>query len=142
VGQALLSDQSPLAERLARDWRSSFRPLLHELQRAGFATRSAVVALGRAGEAVRFPWCGSPVQFLGPRLQGARGAHLIAQATCSAISAGRSWFTGEQYFKRRADMGKLFAALPAGADNSVRSRRCNLEIELGKTACGLPTRRA
>src|SRR6266850_3412080 len=42
-------------------------------------------------------------------------------------------FTGEQYFKCRADMVKLFADLPQALDNSVEiAQRCNLEIELGK----------
>src|SRR5688572_30765332 len=43
-------------------------------------------------------------------------------------------YTAEQYFKTQAEMAELFADIPQALENSVEiGRRCNLEIELGKS---------
>src|SRR3990170_1706030 len=43
-------------------------------------------------------------------------------------------FTPEQYFKSQDEMAQLFADVPQALENAVEiARRCNLEIELGKS---------
>src|SRR5256886_7545550 len=69
VGQALLSDQSPLAERLARDWAKLFPGRYYiELQRAGFANGEALLSRSVAlATRVGLPVVAThPVQFLEP----------------------------------------------------------------------------
>src|SRR5881397_1079137 len=138
VGQALLSDQSPLAERLARDWAKLFPGRYYiELQRAGFANTEALLSRSVAlATRVGLPVVAThPVQFLEPEDFKAHEAHVcIAQGYVLGDQRRPKLFTAEQYFKRRAEMVKLFADLPQALDNSVEiARRCNLEIELGKS---------
>src|SRR5438132_3631718 len=138
VGQALLSDQSPLAERLARDWAKLFPGRYYiELQRAGFANAEALLSRSVAlATRVGLPVVAThPVQFLEPGDFKAHEARVcIAQGYVLGDQRRPKLFTGEQYFKRCAEMVKLFADLPQALDNSVEiARRCNLEIELGKS---------
>src|SRR5438034_1226240 len=138
VGQALLSDQSPLAERLARDWAKLFPGRYYiELQRAGFANAEALLSRSVAlATRVGLPVVAThPVQFLEPEDFKAHEARVcIAQGYVLGDQRRPKLFTAEQYFKRRAEMVKLFADLPQALDNSVEiARRCNLEIELGKS---------
>src|SRR5467141_219476 len=138
VGQALLSDQSPLAERLARDWAKLFPGRYYiELQRAGFANAEALLSRSVAlATRVGLPVVAThPVQFLEAEDFKAHEARVcIAQGYVLGDQRRPKLFTGEQYFKCRADMVKLFADLPQALDNSVEiARRCNLEIELGKS---------
>ncbi len=43
-------------------------------------------------------------------------------------------FTPEQYFKSQAEMAQLFADVPQALENALEiARRCNLEIELGRS---------
>src|SRR5437764_450649 len=138
VGQALLSDQSPLAERLARDWAKLFPGRYYiELQRAGFANTEALLSRSVAlATRVGLPVVAThPVQFLEPDDLKAHEARVcIAQGYVLGDQRRPELFTAEQYFKRRAEMVKLFADLPQALDNSVEiARRCNLEIELGKS---------
>jgi len=138
VGQALLSDQSPLAERLARDWAKLFPGRYYiELQRAGFANTEALLSRSVAlATRVGLPVVAThPVQFLEPEDFKAHEARVcIAQGYVLGDQRRPKLFTAEQYFKRRAEMVKLFADLPQALDNSVEiARRCNLEIELGKS---------
>src|SRR5438105_4758815 len=138
VGQALLSDQPPLAERLARDWAKLFPGRYYiELQRAGFANTEALLSRSVAlATRVGLPVAAThPVQFLDPGDFKAHEARVcIAQGYVLGDQRRPKLFTGEQYFKCRADMVRLFADLPQALDNSVEiARRCNLEIELGKS---------
>src|SRR5207249_3513975 len=138
VGQALLSAQSPLAERLARDWAKLFPGRYYiELQRAGFANAEALLSRSVAlATRVGLPVVAThPVQFLEPEDFKAHEARVcIAQGYVLGDQRRPKLFTAEQYFKRRAEMVKLFADLPQALDNSVEiARRCNLEIELGKS---------
>src|SRR5882672_9710515 len=103
VGQALLSDQAPLAERLARDWAKLFPGRYYiELQRAGFVNAEALLS---------------------------RSVALATRVGLPVVATHPV-----QFFESRADMVTLFADLPQALDNSVEiARRCNLEIELGKS---------
>ena len=106
-------------------------------RRARRNARRCVDARGRArGAAAACRWsrrtrCSSSAARTSRRT---RRASASRRATCSATSAGRSAFTPEQYFKTQAEMAQLFADLPQALENSVEiARRCNLEIELGKS---------
>src|SRR6185295_5357521 len=76
-----------------------------------------------------------PVQFLDPDDFKAHEARVcIAQGYVLADQRRPKLFTPEQYFKTQAEMAQLFADLPQALENSIEvARRCNLEIELGKS---------
>jgi DNA polymerase-3 subunit alpha len=138
VGQALAADNSEAAERLARRWAALFPGRYYiELQRAGFAHGEALlgrsVALaGRLGLPVVAT---HPVQFLEPDDFKAHEARVcIAQGYVLADQRRPKLYTREQYFKTQGEMAALFADIPQALENSVEiARRCNLEIQLGKS---------
>jgi DNA polymerase-3 subunit alpha len=138
VGQALAADNSEAAERLARRWAALFPGRYYiELQRAGFAHGEALlgrsVALaGRLGLPVVAT---HPVQFLEPDDYKAHEARVcIAQGYVLADQRRPKLYTREQYFKTQGEMAALFADIPQALENSVEiARRCNLEIQLGKS---------
>src|SRR5438552_14450360 len=134
----LLSDHAESAERIARRWSELFPGRYYiELQRAGQPNGEALLSrcVALAGR-LRLPVVAThPVQFLEPDDFKAHEARVcIAQGYVLGDQRRPKLFTAEQYFKRRAEMVKLFADLPQALDNSVEiARRCNLEIELGKS---------
>ncbi len=138
VGQALLADHAESAERLARGWAGLFPGRYYiELQRAGAANAEALlsrsVALAtRAGLPVVAT---HPVQFLAPDEFRAHEARVcIAQGYVLGDQRRPKLFTPEQYFKSEDEMARLFAEIPQALENSIEiARRCNLEIELGKS---------
>ena len=138
VGQALLAGNAEAAERLARGWAGLFPGRYYiELQRAGLAQGEALLArsvalAGRLGLPVVAT---HPVQFLGREDFKAHEARVcIAQGYVLADQRRPKLFTAEQYFKRQDEMAQLFADIPQALENSVEiARRCNLEIELGKS---------
>jgi DNA polymerase III subunit alpha len=138
VGQALLAGNAEAAERLARGWAGLFPGRYYiELQRAGLAQGEALLArsvalAGRLGLPVVAT---HPVQFLGREDFKAHEARVcIAQGYVLADQRRPKLFTPEQYFKRQDEMAQLFADIPQALENSVEiARRCNLEIELGKS---------
>src|SRR5437870_11085787 len=138
VGQALLSDQSPLAERLARDWAKLFPGRYYiELQRAGFANAEALLSRSVAlATRVGLPVVAThPVQFLEPDDFKAHEARVcIAQGYLLGDQRRPKAFTPEQYFKSQEEMTRLFADAPQALDNTIEiARRCNLEITIGRT---------
>jgi DNA polymerase III subunit alpha len=138
VGQALAADNAEAAERLARAWAQLFPGRYYiELQRAGFAHGEALLArsvalAGRLGLPVVAT---HPVQFLDRADFKAHEARVcIAQGYVLADQRRPKLFTAEQYFKSQGEMAELFADLPQALENSVEiARRCNLEIQLGKS---------
>jgi DNA polymerase-3 subunit alpha len=76
-----------------------------------------------------------PVQFLEPDDFKAHEARVcIAHGYVLADQRRPKLYTPEQYFKTQAEMAELFADIPQALENSVEiARRCNLEIELGKS---------
>jgi DNA polymerase-3 subunit alpha len=138
VGQALLAGNADAAERLARGWAELFPGRYYiELQRAGLAQGEALLArsvalAGRVGLPVVAT---HPVQFLGREDFKAHEARVcIAQGHVLADQRRPKLYTPEQYFKRQDEMAQLFADIPQALENSVEiARRCNLEIELGKS---------
>ena len=138
VGQALLADHGDAAERLVRGWSALFPGRYYvELQRCGLPnteallSRSVAVAT-RAGVPVVAT---HPVQFLRPADFKAHEARVcIAQGYGLGDQRRPRLFTPEQYFKSQAEMAALFADMPQALENSVEiARRCNLEIELGRS---------
>ena len=137
VGQALAA-RNPAAERIARGWAELFPGRYYlELQRAGFAHGDALVAHTVALAArLGLPVVAThPVQFLGADDFRAHEARVcIAQGYILADQRRPKAFTPEQYFKSQEEMARLFADIPQALENSVAiARRCNLEIELGKS---------
>jgi len=138
VGQALLGDQMDAAERLARRWAELFPGRYYiELQRHGAPHAEVLVARSvelatRAGLPVVAT---HPVQFLDAAEFKAHEARVcIAQGYVLGDQRRPRLFTPEQYFKTQEEMAALFADIPQALDNSLEiARRCNLEIQLGKS---------
>ena len=76
-----------------------------------------------------------PVQFLARDDFKAHEARVcISQGYVLGDQRRPKLFTPEQYFKTQDEMAQLFADLPQALENAVEiARRCNLEIELGKS---------
>jgi len=138
VGQALLADHAELADKLALQWAKLFPGRYYvELQRAGAQNAEALVArsVALAGR-TRLPVTAThPVQFLDPEEFKAHEARVcIAQGYVLGDQRRPRLFTAEQYFKSQDEMARLFADIPQALENSLEiGRRCNLEIELGKS---------
>jgi DNA polymerase-3 subunit alpha len=138
VGQALIGDNVPAAERMAQEWSRLFPGRYYiELQRAGLPHGEALVARSaRLAVRLGLPVVAThPVQFLDPGDFKAHEARVcISQGYVLADQRRPKPFTGEQYFKRQAEMAQLFADIPQALENSLHiARRCNLEIELGRS---------
>jgi DNA polymerase-3 subunit alpha len=138
LAAALLSDHGESAERLAAGWAALFPGRYYvEVQRAGLPNTEALVSRSVALAArLRLPVVAThPVQFLDAEDFKAHEARVcIAQGYVLGDQRRPRQFTPEQFFKSRAQMAALFADLPQALANSLEiARRCNLEIELGKT---------
>jgi DNA polymerase-3 subunit alpha len=138
VGQALLADNAEAAERLAREWAALFPGRYYvELHRAGLPNGEALLSRSVAlATRVGLPVVAThPVQFLDPDDFKAHEARVcISQGYVLADQRRPKLFTPEQHFKRQEEMAQLFADIPPALENSVEiARRCNLEIQLGKS---------
>jgi len=134
----LLSDHGESAERIARRWGELFPGRYYiEIQRAGQANGEALLARSVAlASRLRLPVVAThPVQFLEAHDFKAHEARVcIAQGYLLGDQRRPRRFTPEQYFKSQAEMARLFADAPQALENSVEiARRCNLDIELGRT---------
>jgi DNA polymerase-3 subunit alpha len=138
VGQALAAGNAAAAERLARDWAALFPGRYYlELQRAGLAHGEALLARTvELAARLALPVVAThPVQFLAPEDFRAHEARVcISQGYVLGDQRRPKLFTPEQYFKSQADMAQLFADVPQALENALEiARRCNLEIELGRS---------
>ncbi|HEX7053706.1 MAG TPA: DNA polymerase III subunit alpha [Burkholderiales bacterium] len=138
LAAALLSDHGDAAERVARHWAGLFPGRYYvEVQRAGLPAGEALVSRSVALAArLGLPVVAThPVQFLDAADFKAHEARVcIAQGYVLGDQRRPRQFTPEQFFKTQAQMAELFADLPQALANSVEiARRCNLEIELGRT---------
>ena len=136
IGQALLADNEPQAELLARSWATLFPDRFYlELQRTGRPEQEACLRGSvQLAARLKLPVVAThPVQFLTPEEFKAHEARVcISQGYILADQRRPRLFTPEQYFKSQAEMAQLFADVPAALANSVEiARRCSLEIELG-----------
>jgi len=138
VGQALMAGNAPAAQRLAQDWLARFPGRYYiELQRAGLPHGEALVARSvELASRLGLPVVAThPVQFLDPGDFKAHEARVcIAQGYVLGDRRRPRLFTPEQHFKTQEEMALLFADIPQALENSVEiARRCNLEIELGRS---------
>ncbi|MBC7804227.1 MAG: DNA polymerase III subunit alpha [Candidatus Parcubacteria bacterium] len=138
VGHALAGANSAAAEKAARAWSRLFPARYYlEVQRAGMlhgeqlvgSTLALAVKLGLPVVATH------PVQFTSPDDFKAHEARVcISQGYVLGDQRRPKLFTVEQYFKSQDEMAALFADVPQALENAVEiARRCNLEIELGKS---------
>ncbi|HVK54393.1 MAG TPA: DNA polymerase III subunit alpha, partial [Burkholderiales bacterium] len=138
VGQALCQGNEKLAQEFARQWLSIFPGAYYlELQRTGATGEGGYIeyALDLASE-LQIPVVAThPVQFLKRSDFRAHEARVcIAQGYVLSDRRRKKEFTEEQYFKTPEEMAALFADIPEALANSVEiAKRCNLELELGKS---------
>ena len=138
LGAALVQGNLPAAERIALEWAAAFGGAYYvEIQRAGQPHTETHIAnalelAGRLGLPVVAT---HPVQFLKPEEFKAHEARVcIAEGYVLADQRRPRAFTAESYFKTQAEMAAAFADLPEALANAVEiAKRCNLELELGKS---------
>ena len=138
IGQALLSDNQPAAEKLAKEWSALFPKRFYlELQRAGLPqTQTLVARTVQLATKTKLPVVAThPVQFVRQDDFRAHEARVcISQGYVLGDQRRPKHFTPDQYFKTQDEMAALFADIPQALENSVEiARRCSLSIELGKS---------
>jgi DNA polymerase-3 subunit alpha len=138
VGMALASGNAPAAEKLAAAWAKLFPGRFYiEVQRAGSPKGEQIVGASLAlAVKLKLPVVAThPVQFVAPDDFRAHEARVcISQGYVLGDQRRPKQFTPEQYFKSQEEMAKLFADVPQALENAMEiARRCNLEIELGKS---------
>ena len=137
IGQALLADNMPEAERLLLEWQARFPNCFYlELQRTGREGEEAYIHAA-VDLAIRRD---IPVV-------ATNDVHFIEQADYDAhevrvcIHDGRTIddprrprnYSSQQYLRSPEEMQALFADLPEAITNTVEiARRCNLELTLGE----------
>jgi DNA polymerase-3 subunit alpha len=138
VGHALAGGNAAAAEKLAGAWSKLFPGRYYlEVQRAGAPNTEKLVGgtLALAAK-LRLPVVAThPVQFTARDDFKAHEARVcISQGYVLGDQRRPKLFTPEQYFKTQDEMAALFADVPQALENAVEiARRCNLEIELGKS---------
>ncbi|MGE0876769.1 MAG: DNA polymerase III subunit alpha, partial [Burkholderiales bacterium] len=138
VGQALRSGSVAGAERAAKAWAMRFPGRYYlEVQRAGAPQTEALVSRTlELAVRLKLPVVAThPVQFLQRDDFRAHEARVcISQGYILGDQRRPKLFTPEQYFRTQEEMAALFADIPQALQNSVEiARRCNLELELGKS---------
>ncbi len=138
VGQAIAAGNHDAAEQQAASWADLFPGRYYlELQRAGVANTETLVGgtLALAAK-LRLPVVAThPVQFTAREDFKAHEARVcISQGTMLGDQRRPKLFTAEQHFKTQDEMAQLFADVPQALENALEiARRCNLEIELGRS---------
>ena len=138
IGTALAAGQRDEARRLAQRWAAAFPGAFYiELQRYGQPGAETYIdgATELAAELALPVVATHPVQFLVREEFRAHEARTcIAEGEILANPRRARRFTSEQYFKSQAEMTALFADSPSALANAVEiAKRCNLELELGKS---------
>ncbi|HTP61238.1 MAG TPA: DNA polymerase III subunit alpha [Burkholderiales bacterium] len=138
VVHALAGGNAAAAEKLAAAWAGLFPGRYYlEVQRAGAPNTEKLVGgtLALAAK-LNLPVVAThPVQFTEREDFKAHEARVcIAQGYVLGDQRRPKLFTPDQYFKTQDEMARLFADVPQALENAVEiARRCNLEIELGKS---------
>ena len=138
VGAALLQANFGLASELAAEWAALFSGRYYiELQRAGMPqTEAYIQSAVQLASKLGLPAVAThPVQFITAEEFTAHEARAcIAEGYVLADQRRPRTFTADCYMKSAAEMAEAFADLPEALANSVEiARRCNLELELGKS---------
>ena len=138
IAAAALAGSADAGASLAKVWSDLFPDRFYlEIQRAGMAQseRWERIALRLAGE-LNLPVVAThPVQFATPQEYRAHEARVcIAEGYVLGDQRRVRAFTPQCHFASQAEMAALFADLPEALANSVEiARRCNLELEMGKS---------
>jgi DNA polymerase-3 subunit alpha len=147
VGQALVADNVPQAQRLAREWDVLFPGRYYlEVQRLGkgattlgaaaIPVESHVQRALKLASTMKLPVVAThPVQFVKREDFRAHEARVcISQGYTLSDQRRPKHYSPEQYFKTQAEMAEAFKDAPQALANSVEiAKRCNLAIELGKS---------
>jgi DNA polymerase-3 subunit alpha len=138
VGHALAGGNQAAAAKLAAEWDQLFPGRYYlEVQRTGAPNTEKLVGSTLALAAkLRLPVVAThPVQFVAREDFKAHEARVcISQGYVLGDQRRPKLFTPEQYFKSQDEMAQLFADVPQALENAVEiARRCNLDIELGKS---------
>jgi DNA polymerase-3 subunit alpha len=137
IGQALLMQNTALAQQAAERWQQAFGDRFYlELQRYGQPQQalyeSQLLALAQQ---LDLPVVATqPIQFMRQQDYIAHEARVcIAEGYVLADTRRPKVFTEQQFFKSQAQMQALFADLPSALQNSVQiAMRCNVALQLGK----------
>ncbi|MGB9988399.1 DNA polymerase III subunit alpha [Pseudoduganella rhizocola] len=137
IGQAIENGNPDLAEAHAAKWAAIFPGHFYiEIQRAGQPNQEAQVRQSVALAAkLGLPVVAThPVQFMSEEEFIAHEARIcIAEGEMIANAKRVKRFNEQMRFLTQAEMGELFADLPAALQNSVEiAKRCNLTLTLGK----------
>ncbi len=137
IGQALLQNNTTLAQSLAERWSALFPNRFYiELQRVGHAQQEAYISRAVSlASRLQLPVVATQaIQFIETEDFKAHEARVcIAEGYVLADNRRPKHFTPEQYFKTQAQMQELFADIPEALANSVEiAKRCNLTLTLGK----------
>ena len=138
VGMALAAGNREAARAAAQAWATDFPGAFYlEVQRADPGTDEPIVrATALLAAELGLPVVAThPVQFVRRDEYRAHEARVcIAQGYVLGDSRRPREFLPSQYFKTQAEMGQLFADMPAALANSVEiARRCAFELSLGKS---------
>ncbi|HLX80237.1 MAG TPA: DNA polymerase III subunit alpha, partial [Burkholderiales bacterium] len=137
VGHALDSGNAAAAEKLAAAWAKLFPGRYYlEVQRTGAGHGQLVGATLALAVKLRLPVVAThPVQFISADDFKAHEARVcISQGYVLGDQRRPKLFAPDQYFKSQEEMAQLFADVPQALENAVEiARRCNLEIELGRS---------
>lgn len=137
IGQALLMQNTALAQQAAERWQQAFGDRFYlELQRYGQPQQalyeSQLLALAQQ---LDLPVVATqPIQFMRQQDYIAHEARVcIAEGYVLADTRRPKVFTEQQCFNSQAQMQALFADLPSALQNSVQiAMRCNVALQLGK----------
>jgi DNA polymerase-3 subunit alpha len=147
IGQALITDNSESAARLACAWSKRFPGRFYvEVQRPGPAAMTAGAAVVpvetcvqrslKLAAQVKLPVVAThPVQFLRADDFRAHEARVcISEGYMLSDQRRPRLFTEQQYFLSQQEIHNIFKDLPEALANSVEiAKRCNLRLELGKS---------
>ncbi len=138
IGRALLAGQSDLAQLRLQSWMSCFKNRFYiELQRTGRENEEAYIA-----EAVELAITHDVPVVATNDVRFLKTDEFEAHETRVCIHDGRTLddprrpknYSEQQYLRSSEEMQALFADIPEALANTVEiAKRCNLEIQLGKS---------
>ncbi|HEX4044493.1 MAG TPA: DNA polymerase III subunit alpha [Gammaproteobacteria bacterium] len=137
IGQALLAQDTTLAETHLQNWQSLFPNRFYlEINRVGKPHESAyLAAVLKLAEAQGVPIVASnDVRFLEQNDFEAHEARVCIQQGVTLNDPQRSRaYTEQQYLRSPAEMQRLFADLPEALTNTIEiAKRCNVTLTLGQ----------
>lgn len=138
IGQSLLQEKNAQAEIFLQQWLKLFPDRFYlELQRTGRVQEEEyVIAAVDLAEKYQVPVVATnDVRFLAVEDFEAHEARVCIANSCTLNDPRRPRiYSAEQYLRTPAEMQKLFADIPEALINTVEiAKRCNLELDLGKT---------